>query len=93
MCTQIKMRYSTCSCGLTWAAPEQWFKEREKDHKYFYCPNGCERWFPDVMEKSLERRLKEKDACCTRLESTVEHQEHVINGYKGHVTKLRKAKV
>ena len=79
----------TCSCGITWAAPVVWLNERRKDHKEFYCPNGCNRWFSDTREVSLKKRLSEKEACCYRLESTIQHQENVINGYKGQITKMK----
>jgi len=57
--TSLNMRVVTCACGLTWAAPEKWFRERQKNHKIFYCPNGCQRYFPDESdEERLERLLR-----------------------------------
>lgn len=49
----LEMRVVTCECGLTWAAPEAWFKHRQRDHKTFYCPNGCPRWFPSEPDPDL----------------------------------------
>lgn len=88
--TNINMRTTTCSCGITWAAPTRWFKDREDDHKTFYCPNGCSRHFPQESEEErLSRQLKEKKACCLRAELAVGFMERSTVAYKGHITRLK----
>jgi NMD protein affecting ribosome stability and mRNA decay len=32
-------------CGMAFAVPELWRKERVENHKTFYCPNGCLRCY------------------------------------------------
>ena len=87
----IGMRVVTCSCGITWAAPGEWFKEREDTHKTFYCPNGCRRHFPqENKEEKLKRLLESKTECCLRAEKAVESIERTAIAYKGHVTRLKK---
>lgn len=39
-------RKNTCGkCGITYMAPEEFFKSREENCETFYCPNGCPRVF------------------------------------------------
>ena len=88
--TVLNMRVSTCSCGLTWAAPEQWFKEREKDHKTFQCPNGCRRYFPkENEEERLGRLLTQERKCCISAREEANVLERQCRAYKGHMTRLK----
>ena len=92
MCTQIEMYYKICiTCGITFGIPSEFNDQLQKNGKDFYCPSGHSQHY--IIGKTLKEQLQEKNTYCIRLESTVKHQDHVINGYKGQVTKLRKAKV
>ncbi len=87
----IEFRIMTCSCGLTWAAPEKWFKEREQDKETFYCPNGCSRWFPqETEEHKLKRLLADEQNCCIAAREEANSFERRVVAYKGVVTKLRR---
>lgn len=88
--TELKMRVSTCSCGLTWAAPESWFLDHENSHKTFYCPNGCARHFPRENEKErLKRILEHERRCCIAAREEANKIERSLIAYKGHVTRLK----
>ena len=88
--TEIQMRKSVCACGITWAAPEKWFKEREEDHKKFYCPNGCKIHFPQENEtEKLKRQLKQEQECCITAIEEYNKIERSLFAYKGHVTRLK----
>ncbi len=47
-------------CGISFGAPENWFEARRKDHKTFFCPNGCQRAY--LGETPEERRIRELSA-------------------------------
>ena len=88
--TEIGMRVTTCSCGITWSAPENWFGERENDHKTFFCPNGCPRHFPQDNEvETLKNRLASEQRCCIAARGEANHFERKAVAYKGHLTRLK----
>lgn len=87
----IEMRLTTCECGLTWAAPESWFKERENSHKIFRCPNGCELSFQGESDKErLVRLLEQERKCCAWARADAGGLKRSLAAYKGVVTKLRR---
>ena len=89
--TDLNMRVSTCSCGISWAAPEKWFKTKERTHETFYCPNGCSRHFPEEnKEERLKRQLNSVQECCTRYEQESESLYRSNIALKGHLTRKKK---
>lgn len=87
----IEFRIMTCSCGLAFAAPEEWCKTREKDQRTFWCPNGCSRWFPqETEEHKLKRLLADEQNCCIAAREEANSLERKVIAYKGVVTKLRR---
>lgn len=94
----VQMEVLTCECGIIYAVPAEWVRQRREDHKTFHCPNGCRRWFPYKTEEEL---LAEKNAQLTRqvqegMQSFAEVQEEAVlnlrrfNGLKGYVEKLKR---
>lgn len=50
-------------CGISFAAPESFWRNRKDDHKTWYCPNGHARHYPGESEKErAERLLSEEQA-------------------------------
>ena len=89
--TELNMRVSTCSCGITWAAPEDWIAEKRKTHETFYCPNGCNRYFPEEnKEEKLKRQLNDVQDCCVRYERKSEELGRSNIALKGHLTRKKK---
>lgn len=97
----IQMSIQVCiNCGIVFAITKKYEDQLRKSHESFYCPNKHSQYYSSESDaEKLKKQLKqsqckfeEKESCCNRLESTVKHQEHVINGYKGQVTKLGKKK-
>jgi len=78
-------------CGIFYAIPSQFEKERRDNHKTFYCPKGCRLSFPyETEEEGLERRLNYAQ---NRLNSCQIHSkslDYKARYYKGKVTKLQK---
>lgn len=90
------MYYQTCiECGVTFGMPEEFNDQLLKNGNTFYCPSGHKQHYiiGKTEEQKLKERLKYKESCCTRLESAVKHQDHVINGYKGQITKIKNKKI
>lgn len=95
----IEMAIQVCiNCGIVFAITKEQEQNLRQSHESFYCPKGHSQYYPALSDKEkLKKQLKqsqnrfiEKNACCDRLESTVKHQENVINGYKGQLTKVKK---
>jgi hypothetical protein len=90
----------TCGeCGCVWGFPTELRKQRLKDGKPFYCPNGHGRRFTqgNTEEDKLRRenqRLKQEQAYLEdsrrRAIEDAERQRRRANGYKGHATRITK---
>lgn len=87
-----------CGCGISYAVTESFCRERSRDHKSFYCPNGCSRYYPQESDIDKANRLaREAQEKAERLQKCIDHKKHVIRqkdyqvrNYKGQVTKLKK---
>lgn len=73
-------------CGIYFAAPEQWRKERERRRDTWYCPNGHARCY---LAQSYEQKLAslQEDVRAARADAEVERNR--TRAYKGHVTRLK----
>lgn len=97
---QIEFEVHTCDCGITWAFPVNFGKRRREDHKSFYCPNGCTRYYPkesteDKLKRQLENtkgQLKNAQECCIEYEDKVNTLERSRDSYKGHFNRLKREK-
>lgn len=52
-------------CGIAYGLPEGFIEARRKDHKTWYCPNGCKAHYP--AGKTDEQKLKDAEARETAL--------------------------
>lgn len=88
-------------CGITYAVPDRWLKEKQDTNGAFWCPNGCERHFcgetASAKAKRLERELRQtsddRDWFKRRtdeLANEAEHERNRAKGYKGQLTKVKK---
>lgn len=58
VCLNVNFFSITCDgCGITYAMPQAFHDALNRNHKTFFCPNGCERHYP---QKSDIEQLKEK---------------------------------
>lgn len=96
----------TCSgCGILYAMPESFQKERLADKRTFYCPNGHTQTYTGKTEaQKLREQLDEERRGRQRAEQNVaywsdeakeqreraEHERRRANGYKGHATRITK---
>lgn len=83
-------------CGITFAMPEPFRKQRQADGGTWYCPNGHGR----VYRKSLVTELEEKLATERkntefwrdqerRSQEEAAHEKRRAAAYKGQVTRVR----
>jgi hypothetical protein len=53
-------------CGIAYGLPQGFIEARRKDHKTWYCPNGCKAHYP--AGKTDEQKLREAQARETALQ-------------------------
>lgn len=78
------------NCGIPYAAPDYFWRERQKDGQSFYCPNGHSRVFSETEAQKLQKEV-------VRLKGEVEWQrgrvsakEKELVAQKGLTTKAKK---
>ncbi len=85
-------------CGVPFGMSESYNEARRKDHKGWYCPNGCCRAYHGKNEvEELQAKLSRSNAtrdqavkCCTRLEGEVEHAKAKARGHKSAFVRLKR---
>ena len=73
----LSTNYSTITCcyekcGMTFAAPTQWDKDRREDKKLWYCPNGHpQSYIGETKAHKLRKQIKfiekENERCLLNL--------------------------
>lgn len=88
----------TCGgCGVLFAMNETYQKERLRDGKSWYCPNGCQRAYATTEAdrvraeiKKAEERLEAEKGWSARLSANLESERKSHASTKGQLTKTRK---
>lgn len=63
------MESHTCGkCGIEWAAPERWWKDKRENGDTFYCPNGHPRVFSESVSDKLRRERDQLKQQIARVE-------------------------
>lgn len=97
----LELELFTCShdaCGISFALPTWYAKERRADHATWYCPNGHRRYFPgksdeEKLRDQLQAAKKEVEyqrSLRQEADQNAKHFEARANGYKGQAAKLKK---
>lgn len=95
----VEMEVHTCDgCGIVWAVSSEWCNARRKDHKTFYCPNGCSWHYPAKSEKeklqedieTLRENLTSVRNYYETARAQAEHNERRFCGLQGYVAKLER---
>lgn len=79
-------------CGISWAMPKSWDKDRHDDHKTFYCPNGHGQGYVVKSESEAEKLRGEILDLNNKLKGCTwnrDHLERSRRSYKAQVTKLK----
>lgn len=85
------------NCGITFAIPDFFMRNRRDDHNNFYCPNGHIQYYPAKTAAEIAReeivtlkaRIHDETERARRARQDAEHFEASRNAYKGQVTKLK----
>lgn len=98
---ELDLEKLTCcaeGCGIVYAAPTSWIRDRRNDHATFYCPNGHQQWFPgkSETEKLRDELLRERQKL-DQAKADAEYQrneraraERQASAARGQVTKLKR---
>ncbi len=82
----------TCGgCDVSFAITDCFYRARRRDHKNFYCPNGCCRAYQaESKEERLRRELNESSRSNTFLRGCLETARRSRAALKGQVTKIKR---
>jgi len=79
------------ACGVSFAITDGFYRARRRDHKSFYCPNGCCRAYNiESDEERLRRQLSESHQSNSSLRDRLETTRRSRAALKGQVTKIKR---
>jgi len=86
-----------CHCGMTFGMPTVVYRERRRDHDWFYCPAGHRQYFPGKSDlEKMEERLAQKERIIAserrRADNNferMERKERSRRAHKAHHTRLK----
>lgn len=77
-------------CGVTFGLTEEFIKQRQADHRIWYCPNGHNRYYPQKSEaEKLRARLRSAEAQLTHTQDQLQATEYQRRAQKGQNTRLK----
>lgn len=78
------------ACGTQFAMTKRYYNARCRDHRTWYCPNGCQRCYGgENDEEKLKRLLKEEKQAKEYWHGIAETERHAKNGMKGQYQKAK----
>ena len=82
----------TCgTCGVQFAMTTEFYQQRIRDQKTWYCPNGCRRAFcGETQEGKLRRELATERCENNNLHYRLDHANRSRAALKGQVTKIKR---
>lgn len=83
----IEMTDMHCgNCGITYAVPEAWRAEKQKNGAGFYCPNGCNRVYresdADKVRKELQAEKEMHKRTLARLNEAEAAEQKAVSELK-----------
>lgn len=78
------------ACGLVFAVPNEWNRQRRQDKATFYCPNGHGQRYSKSDADDLREQLETERASAEFWRKRNSESERRIAAQKGQATKLRK---
>lgn len=82
-----------CTCGVVFAITAELEKERRRDHKSFYCPNGHSMVFGANSTEQENARLKEQLRAAEELERRlVDRQSRLENDLMDQAKELKRVR-
>ena len=97
---QSEYEVETCiheKCGVHFAVPSLFQKERKRDHKMFYCPNGHGQYYSGKSDiEKLKDELAEKNKTIYQnnnmIDDLLQRERDLIQSraaYKAHLTRRK----
>ena len=81
------------TCGITYAMPTKFIKEKREDHATFYCPNGHKMYFPYLTkEEILTRKLESCKLSDENHRRESRYYDYKARYWRGRAEKIQKAK-
>lgn len=82
-------------CGIVFAVPDWWEKNRRRDHTSWYCPNGHRQFFSAKTEQekqieALQAQVRAADANRSYWHGEAERKSLSLRATKGVLTRTRK---
>lgn len=78
-------------CGIPFGLPSAFRKNRLRDHKEWFCPNGHGQVFVGKTEEQrLKERLERETRRANNYRDSAQHYARSAASYQGHATRLRK---
>lgn len=79
------------SCGITFAVPQTWATERQRDHTWWYCPNGHRQHWPQESDLERARRqARRAEVRATHYQDQAQAAERSARAYKGVATRVKR---
>jgi len=78
-------------CGILFAMPEYYLRDRKNDHRIWFCPNGHQRYYS--AESDIEKLRVEKEKLQTKLDWKRNEANDLLaslRATRGVVTKIKK---
>lgn len=85
-----ELEATTCGeCGILFAAPKAFWRDRRNDSRGWYCPNGHNRVFREMEADRLKRELATAQTQLDLLRQTNERKDRELHGARIQVSKAR----
>lgn len=80
-----------CSCGITFAMPENFLRKKKETHANFYCPNGHTLHYAHKSEaEELKDKLAREKSQHDQTLAELEEKNKTLIAIKGHLTRQKK---
>ncbi len=85
-------------CGMTFAVPNWWEKNRRDDHTWWYCPNGHSQHFyaksdAEIAQAERDKAIRQRDRALNNAAQNRQRwkrEEGTSRALRGHVTRVKR---
>lgn len=79
-----------CVCGITFAAPQHWFKSKQSTGDTFYCPNGHSLSFTKGTDTILREQIADEQKRARELELQLTSAQDQLQATKRELQRHKK---
>jgi hypothetical protein len=96
--TNVLTVIECCTCHMDFAMPQDFVRDRRRDHAWWYCPTGHRQHYlgesdlecAERLRREAERRAERMDAAATHERDQREATERSLRATRGHLTRQRR---